>query len=168
MNILKKNEVTFLSETWSTAPSSPCQGKTFFSVPATKSTGRGRPSGGLELLVSPSLSSRLLSSSDHHLCVHIPNLNLTVVGVYYKPSLDMDEVVEDLTRAIDASPDGAEIVVGGDFNRKLGDSDFGELCEFLGNSSISLLSDPETTTFIGAGGSSCVDHIFGSRSMTEF
>ena len=126
---LKKNTCIFLSETWSLNPSSSCPGKTFYSSPAVKAASRGRPSGGLELYVSPSFPSRLLSSSNHHIAVFLASINVSVVGVYYKPGLDFDEVVEDITKAVDASPSGSEVIVDGDLNLKSSDDGFNVLSD---------------------------------------
>jgi exonuclease III len=88
----------FSCETW-TRPgreTNTFPGKVFFNVPAALPPGRGRPSGGLEWSISPSLMPKCISSSSQHIAVHFGAIDVSAIGVYYKPDTDIDDMIYDL------------------------------------------------------------------------
>ena len=160
---LSEIDIVFLCETWILNDPTPLlAGKDFFNSSAMP-TG-GRPSGGLEMYISPSLEGSLVSKTHHHICVKTPRLY--IVGVYYKPSLDLDDIVCDLTVALTACTDPSlDIVIGGDFNLHSQSFDFEVLAQLLSSHDISLTSDPAINTFLNSQGTSTPDYIFSSSSL---
>ena len=163
VDILSKSDVAFLSETWlPEARTSSClTHKDFFCSPAVP-TG-GRASGGIECYTPPSGKGKLISSSQHHLVVQLEELY--VMGVYYKPSLEFDDKMVDLVSALSLCTGDKPIVLGGDFNIRKGTADFRHLKLILSNYQLSLISDPNTPSFVGHAGNSTPDHIFCSDSV---
>ena len=51
------------------------------------------------MYVSKHLKGTLVSSSPHHIAVSTAN-SISVIGVYYSPALDFDDVFSDLTQAL--------------------------------------------------------------------
>ena len=167
-DFLDSYDVIFLSETWllDPSPSHKVQRKNYCSSPAVRTA--GRPSGGIEFYSSPQLKAKSppISSSNHHLCIKLKDF--ICIGVYFKPTVELDEIVSDLYDALhkcqDQFPD-CPIVLGGDFNLHSGTEDFNELEEFLNCFDISLCSNPLAPTFISNQGVSTPDHVFCSRSI---
>ena len=96
LNPLSNHSVVFLSESWLVEEKfGPLlQNKDVFSVHAKKAH-RGRPSGGLEAYASRCLHAELLSSNDHHIALRVGST--VIVGVYYRPTLELDDVTTDLS-----------------------------------------------------------------------
>lgn len=161
--------IIFFSETWLRSPSPKISGKDFFFSEAVASaTGRGRPSGGLEFYIDPPLKPSVISKTAQHLCVkvEVDNTPFAVVGVYYKPTLDLDDVILDLTVAIDKCRDlDLPVLLGGDFNFLPGSDNFTELIELLSSFDITLSSDPSLFSFVGHQGKSTPDHVFSSHTL---
>ena len=158
------HSILFFSETWvhsSTGPSIP--NMDFFEVLATKPPGRGRPSGGLQLYCHPRFNSKLLSSTPSLIAVSLPHIS--VLGCYFKPTTDFDDLVLSLASALSLCPPDLPILIGGDFNLRPDSVQFKDLSYFLAHYGISLLSDPSTPTYLYSQGSSCIDHVFASRSL---
>lgn len=158
--LIAGQDILFLSETWSVVPFSSRKLFNFSFSSAVKT--QGRPSGGLEFYSSPSRTQKVISQSPHHIC--IVSSNFQVIGVYYKPSLEFDDLILDLVKALDACCDDIPIVLGGDFNLHYGTPDFRNLAELLEIFNISLVSDPSRISFDGVQGSSTPDHVFISTS----
>ena len=136
--------------------------KDYFYVPATKqSKGRGRPSGGLDMYASLGLGALHRSSSGSHVAISCGTL--WVVGVYYKPSLEIDDVVHDLSSVLSMVPRGCDVVVGGDFNLEASHPSFEILSALLSNYGLALISNPNISTYHSASSQSSIDHIFSTR-----
>ena len=127
---------------------------------------RGRPFGGLEMYVSKHLKGTLVSSSPHHIAVSTAN-SISVIGVYYSPALDFDDVFSDLTQALLSCPENGRIILGGDFNLKNGTEEFKILQHLLDSYNINLRSNPDCSTYTHAKGSSTPDHVFLSRDLVS-
>lgn len=164
MNLYLNNyDFICFSETHEKNPTASIKGKCYYFSRASFVEGRrGRPSGGLDIYSPPSLSTSILSSSEHHMSLCIEN-KLSLISVYYKPSLELDELFEDLLTALDNSKH-LPIIIGGDFNLHYSSEDFEQLDSILNDFNISLVSDPSIITFIG-NSSSTPDHIFASDSV---
>ena len=110
---LEKNSVLFFSETWITDKKkciyTPFNANkdTFASnaVPAKNELGiaiGGRPSGGLEFVVGRGLGAKEITKSDNHLIISFSDTY--VIGVYYQPSLDFEDLITDLIKALEEVP----------------------------------------------------------------
>ena len=117
-------------------------------VPAEKQPNtRGRPKGGLMFSVSKTLDPVVLSSSQHHIALLLQTINVAVIGCYYNPNLDVDDVTQDCLTAISACPRNTELVFGGDFNMKPGNEAFKQMELVLDTHGISCVSDKSQPTF---------------------
>ena len=154
---LSKHDVIFFSETWSVRPFPSRKCNNFTSSAAIQNT-KGRASAGLEMHWTPYKRDKVLSKSPTHICIKLDLLQ--IIGVYYKPLLDFDDVILDLVSAISACSMNLPIILGGDFNIHAGSSKFRHLCEILDIYNISLVSDPNLITFDGHQGCSAPDHVF--------
>ena len=157
-SFLSEFDLSFLSETWSLVPFSSLPMKNFACHEATRT--EGRPSGGLEMYSKPSKGDKIISKSPCHLCVKSGGIQ--VIGVYYKPTLEFDDLILDLITAISACSSEFPILLAGDFNLHVGTADFKHLTEILQFHNISLISDPNEITFDGPQGRSTPDHVFCS------
>ena len=160
---LPSSQIIFFCETWCLSPAPKIPGKDFFFSPAVATT--GRPSGGLEFYLDPSLKPSLISKTALHLCVSVNN-TIAIIGVYYKPTLELDDILIDLTVVLDICRNSnLSIILGGDFNLHLNTAKFSELLDLLSSYDISLTSDPSFPSFVGNNGSSTPDHIFSSHAL---
>ena len=167
MQILNKNDVIFLSESWCTHPQSTLSGKDFFCSEALMSQNGGRPSGGLELYSPVTEFGKLISKTRHHIAIKLKEL--IVIGVYYRPDLDFDEKIHDLVCVLTVCNNKfprSDIVLGGDFNLHHDSYDFENLTELLLSFDIVLRSNPTQITFIGnRGNGTTPDYIFCSNDV---
>lgn len=125
---------------------------------------RGRPSGGLELYIDPSLCAKIISKSPSYLCAETKTLY--IIGVYFKPLADLDDIISDIhTAIVSCNNFNKGIVIGGDFNLHYGTNNFSNLASFLASYDILLVSDPSIITFVGNRGSSTPDHVFCSTHL---
>jgi hypothetical protein len=162
--LLRSCDSIFLSETHSKSSSSCLSGFDFYAQDGTPTD--GRPSGGLEFYVPPAQDGKIISKTSSHICLKLKNLYL--IGVYYKPTLEFDEKIEDLVIALSSceSP-SIPIVLGGDFNEHSPSFKFLTLMEVLAGHGLLLVSDPKLVTFIGHvhQGTSTPDHVFCSSTL---
>ena len=158
-SLYARSDIVFFSETMLLDASSCLTNKDFFCRAAVAT--EGRPSGGLEIYSPPSEKGKIISQSDHHIVLE--TRGLYVVGVYYKPTLDLDDKLVDLLSALNHCSNKSKVVtVGGDFNIHDGSADFACLREIVSYYNLSLVSDPKIRSFIGPQGSSTPDHVFCS------
>ena len=167
-NLLVKCDVSFLSETWKLKPEKSVNGKDFEASPAVPSVRRGRPSGGLEMYSPPQEEKERVSNSPYHIAIKLQKC--VVIGIYYKPSLELDDRVNDLIECLERAREKfpeLPIILGGDFNMHYQSEDFANLQEILDSQyDIVLASDPAIPTFLGnTGEPSTLDYIFCSRSV---
>jgi hypothetical protein len=162
--VLSKYSVAFFSETWLTSPKSLILDKDFFQVPAVRATRRGRPSGGLHLYCNPQLQPRLISSCFNYIAVQLATLS--VVGVYFKPNSDLDDIITTLATALNNVNTSLPIILGGDLNLRPDTQDFREVQDFLSHYGMQLASDPSKPTFLYPRGKSCIDFVFASSTLT--
>lgn len=157
---LSKHGTTFLAETWIKAGKyKECiTGKTAFVQHARSSGGRGRPSGRLEAYVTSALDPKIVVQSDMVLAVLVRDV--LIVGCYFKPTLEIDEITEELALALQKASNQEKVVLLGDFNLKPGSAKFVELEHFLEQYNVTLRSDPKTHTYFHATGASTLDHVF--------
>ena len=130
--IMKKHSFVFFGETWLTeANHSPYDlpGKVNFAHHAIKNKTKGRPSAGQEWYGSSKYEPHFISSSDHHLTIKFSDF--TIVGVYFRPSMDMDVIISTLIEEMDKAPNKHRIIVGGDFNVHPDFERFSEIRELL-------------------------------------
>ena len=143
--------VTFLCETWNRdkdCTSHPFKNRFISAVPAVKTiNSRGRPKGGLMFSVSKTLDPVVLSSSQHHIALLLQTINIAVIGCYYNPNLDFDDVTQDCLKAISSCPKSAELVIGGDWNMKPSTETFNQMELLLDAHGISCVSDNSQPTF---------------------
>ena len=164
INELQNHSIVFISETWLHSTQTPLlPSKSVITVPAIKPPGRGRPSGGLHLYYNPKFNSRLNSSDQNHISVSFDHIS--IIGVYFKPNSDIDDIIISLATALRNIPASSPIVIGGDFNVHPNTTEFFEICDFLFHQGISLISRTDQPTFSYSKGSSCVDYIFSSRCL---
>ena len=130
---------------------------------ATKVMKRGRPSGGIEFYVAKNLGSKQIFTNGNLIAIAFGKI--AVIGVYFKPTLEIDEIIRDLSTALALIPEDHNIVIGGDFNLKPGTPEFDEVVGFLEDRNINLRSDTNTNTYHATQGSSVIDHIFCSQSL---
>ncbi|KAG1655019.1 hypothetical protein GQR58_024744 [Nymphon striatum] len=161
-NFLDRSSVTFLSETMLINPSSVLPND-YFSPSASKCTKQGRPSSGIEFNVNPNLCAIVISKAFHH--INIISGTLHIIGVYYKPSTEFDDLHTDLHKAL-SSCSTPYIVIGGDFNLHYKDTELKDLLKLLDSFHITLCSNPDVHTFFSKK-SSCVDYIFTSHSLPD-
>ena len=156
----------FFSETWLAGDSSLplIDNKDFFHVPGEKKD-RGRPFEGLQLYVNPSLKATLLSCSDVQIAVKLPYA--IIIGFYYTPSVDFDDLLLDLSTAINSSHYSLPFIIGGDLNLHPEDHEFSVLTQFLSRHDLSLVSDTKIYTFNGVKNSYRLDYTFVSRTLSS-
>jgi hypothetical protein len=159
-SFIAEHDVLFFSETWSVSPFSSRKHFNFVSCDAA-ATG-GRPSGGLEMYWADAQNQAVLSKSPHHICIRMSLLQ--IIGVYYQPTLEFDDLIIDLVTALSSCSPDLPILLGGDFNLHATSPDFRHLLQILHCYNISLVSDPDVITFDGPQGSSSPDHVFCSAS----
>ena len=144
-------------------------GKKYFSVPATPAQSlkrAGRPRGGLELYVSPSLQPKLISADVTHIAVHLQAIDLIAIGVYLHPDLEPDEFFTAFQTILQARESGKNCVIGGDINIHPEDHVFDELCDLLKQHRMGICSDISRPTFFSHRGSaSTIDYIFTSHDI---
>ena len=144
-------------------------GKKYYSVPASPAlsvNNAGRPRGGLELYVSPSLQPRLISSDSSHIAVHLQTIDLIAVGVYLHPDLEPEERLGAIQNILQARIAGKKCVIGGDFNVHPDDAVFDELSDLLNQQNIGICSDiTEPTFFSHRGSTATIDYIFTSYGI---
>ena len=169
---LVKACVTFFCETMKleTKCVNTFNGKKYFYVPAVPADsvdGRGRPSGGLEFYISPSLNPKLLSSSSSHLAIHLQTIDAIVIGVYFKPTTDPGDILGTLDSILDSCPSRiSHYVLGGDFNIHTEDIAFWELNQLLTRHGLGICSDSSIPTFYSRRGEgSTLDYIFTSLNL---
>ncbi|KAG1673369.1 Relaxin receptor 2 [Nymphon striatum] len=145
--------------------------RTPFHVPASRATGggRGRPSGGLQCYINPKIDAKLISSDFNHMCILLPFV--TLIGIYFSPKTDIDDILIMLATFLNNAPPNTPILLGGDLNVNINSEEFQELNNFLSKGyNLSLISDPTTNSFYnykkdGTLTSSRIDHVFCSRSV---
>lgn len=162
-NFLDEFSVNFLCETWQCNPSSLLRSKDCFFSEAKKPP-LGRPSCGLEFYANTTLNLKLASKSLCHLLLSSSLFN--VIGVYYPPKTDLDDIIEDLLTALDSCNHATPTFLGGDFNLHYEDAAFKSVSDMLLNFNLTLQSNPDIPSFIGFNGESCVDHIFASHPIS--
>ncbi|CAG0904673.1 unnamed protein product [Cyprideis torosa] len=140
--------VSFFCETWLTEDKiyNPFQEKCDFTFVPARPTG-GRPSGGLQLHWKRSLKVKELSKNFNHIAVELPYVS--VIGVYYLPGTDPDDIILDLTAALNKCNPRLPIIIGGDFNLHHDDQSSKDLERVLSTYDLSLLSNPSIPTFFG-------------------
>ena len=79
----------------------------------------------------------------------------------------MDDCLISLASALNNAPSNVPVLIGGDFNIRPTSPHFRELLDFLAHYDISLISNPSTSTYSYSKGSSCIDHVFASRSLSR-
>ena len=159
IDFLNNSDVVFLNETMEVKPSSCLANKDFFSIAAVETD--GRPSGGLEMYVPSQMKPECISKSPQHICIETQKFY--ALGVYYKPSLELDEKITDLYNALIKCNDHKKMIaLGGDFNLHYETPDFYHFSQFLLNFNLHLRSNPTEVTFLNHTGSSTPDHIFCS------
>ena len=163
-DLLHKNGFLFLSETMMQERKfhDLFSNKTAFVVHAKKHS-KGRPFGGLQMIVNKSLKPQLLSKDDNHICVTA--CGLTVCGLYFNPESELDDICKIVSQVVNRCPDKKNLILAGDLNLKPHTEDFEEFCELLLEDEIILRSDPSTPTFFHQKGSSTLDHVFASARM---
>ena len=154
-----------LSETWDCSPTAVLPRRGFIFSPASREgRNRGRPSGGLEIYFNPSFAVEKKSTTPNHLVLTINNF-ISIIFIYYQPDFDFSLMIEDLAIALQSSG-SHNIILAGDFNLHVDESNFDELSKFLSSHNIVLCSDPTKTTFMHMnGGTSTPDFIFSSLSL---
>ncbi|KAG1658844.1 hypothetical protein GQR58_022766 [Nymphon striatum] len=162
-NFLDRSSVTFLSETMLINPSSVLPND-YFSPSASKCTKQGRPSSGIEFNVNPNLCAIVISKAFHHIKIILGTLH--IIGVYYNPSTEFDDLHTDLHKAL-SSCNTPYIVIDGDFNLHYKDTELKDLLKLLDSFHITLCSNPDVHTFFSKKSSSCVDYIFTSHSLPD-
>lgn len=90
--ILRDRDVILLQETWATLPIE-FEGFSVTSLPARKSAAKGRPAGGLAILVKPVFKHELLFMADSYckiqaIKLRLPHQSLMVINVYMPPVND--------------------------------------------------------------------------------
>ena len=113
LGLILKGSANFLNETMETEQKyKPTEdtNKEHSEVHAIKEKRKGRGSGGLEMLTSKGVNAREISKSKNHISVAFANIYL--VGVYYPPLTDVDDIVMDLAIALKKIPAGTSAVVG--------------------------------------------------------
>ncbi|CAG0901635.1 unnamed protein product, partial [Cyprideis torosa] len=150
---LLRNRPHFFSTSLKPSPSFPCASS--LSLPSSPSEalltagaasiGRGSP---------PALSTVSISFA-------------YIIGCYYTPDMDFDDILLDLSQAINAAPQGIPIIIGGDFNLNPQSTGFGQLVTFLRSHDLSTISDTSIPTFFGPKSASRLDYIFCSRSIAS-
>ena len=109
-----------------------------------------------------------ISISPFHISIKLKKC--IIIGIYYKPSLDIDDRINDLINCLESAREKFPkypIIIGGDFNMHFGSDDFNNLQEILDlHYDIVLTSNPEIPTFLGNRGEPTTpDHIFCSRNL---
>ena len=169
---LRKTNIFFFCETWITKNNESTifklygneifENKTIFTVyadPAKGNKGMGRPSGGLQFAVNRNLGAKMFTQSKNHLGIKIGDL--CIIGVYYPPKGDravIEEVAEDITKAIKAVPENMHCIIAGDWNFKPDQPEFDALVELLNNEEYLLASDETVSTMHET--DSAWDHLF--------
>lgn len=113
-------DVIFLCETWLTVDkySAPREFRTFF-VPATQSA-RGRPAGGLLLLVRQSIPTRLVSLNEDTICIQIGRSPvIALVCAYWCPSDPIDQQLARFCGTLANCKENCLLAIG-DFNCRIG------------------------------------------------
>ena len=101
----------------------------------------------------------------HHIALLLQTINIAVIGCYYNPNLDFDDVTQDCLKAISSCPKSAELVIGGDWNMKPSTETFNQMELLLDAHGISCVSDNSQPTFHAPQGASVIDHVFVSKTL---
>lgn len=109
--------------------------------------GRGRPFGGIESHVTGPLELSLILKTETIVAVNIRGAY--IAGCYFKPTLDLDDITNDLSLFHGKVNNQGKVFIPGDFNIKPQSQEFQELTKFLLQFNIVIRSD-----------TSCLDHIF--------
>ena len=89
---LTKNSVCFLSETWVTKHKyTNVFDEKFCMVYHADKNKRGRPFGGLQLIVNPKLNPQPISESKHHLAIELRGIS--IIGCYFDPTCEVDTII---------------------------------------------------------------------------
>lgn len=135
--LLKKNcAILALSETWQLTAYHPPQLSSMIQIchPAIKIHAVGRASGGLELYYDPNTVQQVetISMSEIWICVKclLNNINVIVVSVYIRDNYPEERIkmLQDLIQEIVNNDPEVPIIIGGDFNGRIGElNQFSEL-----------------------------------------
>jgi hypothetical protein len=122
---------------------------------------RGRPAGGIAILVKASLQPKLVFSQQH--CVAVETTNINLLCFYYPPDQHVDDIIIETHRAITACDSKANTIIGGDFNCR---SDSGArgamLIDSLVARGLSFINEPDQPTYMATNGTSAIDFVFST------
>jgi hypothetical protein len=160
--IFEKADVILLTETFimpDAADTLPTTHYAFHSY-ATKGT-RGRPSGGIVILVKPELQPRRITNSTNHVAVSINNVT-AVICFYFPPDYDIDNLVLEVHNVL-SSITADNVIVGGDFNCRIDQGERGrDLVETLNLIGLRLVNRQDIPTYICPTGKSTIDLLLTS------
>lgn len=127
---LNQFQVIFLSETWETESKymPVFKHKRSFVVHAKKDP-KGRPYGGLQIYIEQSLEPKFISKSDYHIAIRIQEM--VIIGVYFSPTTDFDDVISDLSNLFNITVNKKELIMGGDINLHSNSKEFNMLEDYL-------------------------------------
>ena len=163
---IANNSIIFLSETMTLEKKqkSLFEHKLFEYVNAFKGD-QGRPKGGLDMYCSQVLKPTVLSKSEKHIAIKISNL--TIIGVYFEPEMEFEDITTLLTAILDLTyiDNDEAILIGGDFNIKPHEQEFEELTTFLSTYQIGVATNIDEPTYEKNGNKSTIDYVFANKKV---
>lgn len=155
-------DVICFTETFARAPAGITGFYGFHSF-AVSDTGLGRPKGGISCFLKAHLTPAEVMH-DNKNCIVINAENLNIVGVYYPPQTDAENIIEGLAEANECLNRDKPTVIMGDFNCRIDQEAHSEktthllttLCEM----GFSVANDPKIVTYICHNGASTIDLFF--------
>lgn len=159
-------DVLMLTETFVTDDSVSVGNYYNFRSPAVSPSGRGRPSGGIQICAKRELDPQLMKASENYCAVSTCNTNL--VCFYFKPTMNITDINAIISEAFSHLDGTKYTIIGGDFNARFDVPcvKFDELNYFMEANNFFLLNSTEPT-YICHNGSSTIDLFYTDipRSM---
>ena len=130
VTLFRSHDLVLLQETWATTPII-FAGYKGLSLPALRTAGRGRPSGGLSILVADYITADLIFMADSYCKIQVIKLRgtaheLLVANVYLPPKPKNEEkecqwrYLNQIISDIQIKCPGLGLLIAGDFNSRVG------------------------------------------------
>jgi hypothetical protein len=122
----------------------------------------GRPMGGVSILVAPlPILPILHETGDNFVIVRV--MGVFLVGTYIRPNTSINEMIDILAGILSLIPDGAQVILAGDFNARIDlpihPPKTLAFMNFLNERGLRICSHPTPKTFEAVQGSSTIDLI---------
>ena len=72
--------------------------------------GLGRPSGGISIFTKEGFDVTIISKKGHALHVYLPELNVTIISFYFKPGMEVANIVDSVTSEVNTIRENSKTV----------------------------------------------------------